>query len=46
MSLLHFDVFSSSARRVLFDDIAEPVPPHNSVFDVADEALDTVYGEM
>ena len=24
----------------------EPLPPHNSVFDVPDEALDAVYGEL
>jgi len=24
----------------------EPLPPHNRVFDVPDEALDSVYGEM
>jgi len=23
----------------------EPLPPHNSVFDVSDEELDKVYGE-
>ena len=24
----------------------EPLPPHNVVWDVPDEALDSVYGEM
>jgi len=24
----------------------EPLPPHNRVFDVPDEALDSVFGEM
>jgi len=24
----------------------EPLPPHNQVFDVPDEALDAVYGEL
>jgi aldehyde:ferredoxin oxidoreductase len=24
----------------------EPLPPHNQVFDVSDEALDAVYGEL
>jgi aldehyde:ferredoxin oxidoreductase len=24
----------------------EPLPPHNQVFDIPDEALDSVYGEL